>query len=362
MLYELLYPLRDYWFGFNVVRYITFRSIIAAVTAFILSIIVGKYVINRLTGLKIWNNSRTSDCPELHNLHQEKKSIPSMGGLIILLSVIIPCLLWADLNNGYVVITLASVIWFGFLGFIDDYLKIFKPQSKGLTITTKLVGQLIISILIGCYIYFNPEISTRLDIPFCKNCAVNLGALYILFATLVIVGCSNAVNFTDGLDGLAIGCVVMVALTYAGFSYVTGHVRFSDYLQIIFIPEAGELAVICSAIAGAGLGFLWYNCYPASIFMGDTGSLALGGAIGTVAVFVKKELMLLLVGGIFVVEALSVLIQIIFYKTKKKRIFLVAPLHHHFQLAGLAEAKITVRLWLIAAMLAFLSLISLKLR
>lgn len=362
MLYELLYPLRDYWFGFNVIRYITFRSIMAAVTAFILSIIVGKYIINKLNTLDIWSNTRTSDCPDLYDLHKEKKAVPSMGGLIILLSVIIPSLLWADLNNPYVMITLASVLWFGFLGFIDDYLKIFKPQSKGLTIATKLTGQLIISLLIGCYIYFSPEISTRLDIPFCKNCIVNLGALYILFAMIVIVGCSNAVNFTDGLDGLAIGCVLMVALTYAGFSYVTGHARFSDYLQIIFIPDAGELAIICCAIVGAALGFLWYNCYPATIFMGDTGSLALGGAIGTVAVFVKKELMLLIVGGIFVIEALSVLIQIICFKTKGKRIFLVAPLHHHFQLNGLQETKITVRLWLIAAMLAFLSLISLKLR
>ena len=362
MLYELLYPLRDSWFGFNVVRYITFRSIMAAVTAFILSIIVGKYIIDKLSKLDIWSNTRTSDCPGLYDLHKDKKAVPSMGGLIIILSVIIPSLLWADLNNAYVIITLASVLWFGFLGFIDDYLKIFKPQSKGLTIATKLIGQIIISLLIGCYIYFSPDISTRLDIPFFKNCIVNLGAMYILFTMVVIVGCSNAVNFTDGLDGLAIGCVLMVAITYAGFSYVTGHARFSDYLQIIFIPDAGELAIICSAIVGAGLGFLWYNCYPATIFMGDTGSLVLGGAIGTVAVFVKKELMLLIVGGIFVIEALSVLIQIFSFKMKGKRVFLVAPLHHHFQLKGIQETKITVRLWLIAAMLAFLSLISLKLR
>jgi phospho-N-acetylmuramoyl-pentapeptide-transferase len=362
MLYELLYPLREYWFAFNVTRYITFRSIMAAVTAFIISLVVGSYIIKRLKELNVWNNTRTSGCPGLYEMHKDKKAVPSMGGLIILLAIILPCLLWADLNNSFVIITLASVLWFGFLGFIDDYLKIFKPCSKGLSIATKLSGQIIIAFLVGSYIYFNPEISTRLDIPLCKNCAVNLGALYILFTMVVIVGSSNAVNFTDGLDGLAIGCVVIVAITYGAFSYVTGHARFSDYLQIMFIPQAGELAVICAAIAGAGIGFLWFNCYPASIFMGDTGSLALGGAIGTMAVFVKKELLLVLVGGIFVIEALSVLIQILSFKFRGKRVFLVAPLHHHFQLKGLSENKITIRFWLIAVILALMSLITLKLR
>ncbi len=362
MLYELLYPLKDVFFGFNVVRYITFRSVAAAATAFLISIILGRPIINNLTKLKIWQNVRTEVMPGLFPLHKQKEGTPSMGGLIILLGILISTFLWADLKNSYIIFILGATIWFGLLGFMDDYLKLVKQKSTGLTMTTKLIGQVIIGLIIGLYVYYNPEISLRLDIPFFKNLIVNLGALYIFFIILVIVGSSNAVNLTDGLDGLAIGCVIMVALTYAGLSYVTGHAKFSQYLQIIFIPGAGELTVFCSSIIGAGLGFLWYNSYPADVFMGDTGSLALGGALGIVAVFIKKELILLLVGGIFVFEALSVILQVAFFKFNGRRIFLVAPFHHHLQMKGWSEPKITVRLWLVAAILSLISLLTLKLR
>ncbi|MCK5305689.1 MAG: phospho-N-acetylmuramoyl-pentapeptide-transferase [Candidatus Omnitrophica bacterium] len=362
MLYKLLYPLRDIWFGFNVLKYITFRSAIAAVTAFFISLFIGRYVIDRLANLQIWQNVRTSSCPGLIPLHQQKQHIPSMGGLIILFAIIVPTLLWADLKNSYILIALTATVWFGLLGFLDDYLKLVKKKSSGLAVTTKLIGQIILGLLIGLYVFYHPDISTKLDIPFCKNCLIDLGIFYILFAIVVIVGSSNAVNLTDGLDGLAIGCVVIAALTYAGYSYVTGHAVISNYLQIPFIPKAGELTVFCSCIIGAGLGFLWFNSYPATIFMGDTGSLALGGAIGIVAIFIKKELLLLIVGGIFVAEALSVILQVTSFKLRGKRMFLVAPLHHHLQLKGWDEPKITVRLWLIAIILALLSLATLKLR
>ncbi len=362
MLYELLYPLKDIFFGFNVVRYITFRSVAAAFTAFLVCILVGRPIINRLKRLKIWQNVRTQTIPGLFPLHKDKIGTPSMGGLIILIGILISTLLWADLGNSYVIFVLGSTIWFGFLGFVDDYLKLVKDKSTGLTVTTKLIGQTIIGFVIGLYIYFNPEITMRLDIPFFKDLIVNLGVFYIVFIVLVIVGSSNAVNLTDGLDGLAVGCVIIIALTYAVLSYLSGHLKFSQYLQIIFIPEAGELTVFCSSLIGAGLGFLWFNSYPAEVFMGDTGSLALGGALGTVAVFIKKELILFFVGGIFVIEALSVILQITSFKIRGKRIFLMAPFHHHLQLKGWSEPKITVRLWLVAAILALLSLVTLKLR
>jgi phospho-N-acetylmuramoyl-pentapeptide-transferase len=249
------------------------------------------------------------------------------------------------------------------LGFADDYLKLIRKRSSGLTITMKLIGQSILGLIIGLLLYFDASISTRLDIPFLKNLIINLGVFYIFFVMLVIMASSNAVNITDGLDGLAIGCVAIAAFTYAGFSYLSGHFKFSEYLHIIYIPQAGELSILCAAIVGASLGFLWFNCFPASVFMGDTGSLALGGAIGVVAIFIKKELLLLLVGGIFVIEALSVLLQIGVYRFRGgRRLFLIAPLHHHLQVKGWSEPKVTIRLWLLAIILALASLSTLKLR
>jgi phospho-N-acetylmuramoyl-pentapeptide-transferase len=362
MLYELLYPLREVFFGFNVVRYITFRAAAALGTSFIICIVFGRPIINQLTRLKIWQNIRTKPIDGLFPLHKQKEGTPSMGGLIILLGVLVSTLLWADLKNSYIIVILGATIWFGFIGFMDDYLKLVKDKSSGLTITAKLIGQVLIGLVIGLYIYYNPQISQHLDIPFLKDLTVNLGMFYILFVMLVIVGSSNAVNLTDGLDGLAIGCVIMVALALAGLSYLSGHVKFSEYLHIMNIAGAGELSIFCASIIGSGLGFLWYNSYPAEVFMGDTGSLALGGALGIVAVFIKKELILLLIGGIFVFEALTVILQVASFKLRGKRIFLVAPFHHHLQMKGWPEPKIIIRLWLVAAILALLSLVTLKLR
>lgn len=285
-----------------------------------------------------------------------------MGGLLILFSTVASTLLWARLDNKYVLLVLFSVLWLGIIGFLDDYMKFITRRSKGITVSTKLVGQIILAAVVGIFAFYDPQIGQRLDLPFFKDLIVNLGLLYIIFVILVIVGSSNAVNLTDGLDGLAVGCISMVAVTYSIFSYVTGHLKFSSYLQINYVPGSGELAIFCASIMGAALGFLWFNTYPAEIFMGDTGSLALGGAIGVVAVLIKKELLLLLAGGIFVAECVSVILQVASFKLRKKRIFLCSPLHHHFQLRGLSEAKVTTRFWIIAIILALLSLATLKIR
>lgn len=363
MLYQLFYPLREIFFGFNVFKYITFRAAMGSLTAFLLSIFIGPWLIKKLSHLKIGENIiEQKVCPQLHSLHRDKKGIPTMGGLLILFSTIISVLLWGRLDNKYILLALGSFLWLGIIGFIDDYMKYITRRSKGMTATMKLTGQSILAVIIALFAFYDPQIGQRLDIPFFKDLVINLGIFYILFAALVIVGSSNSVNLTDGLDGLAVGCIIMVALTYSIFSYVTGHAKFSSYLQISYVPGTGELAVFCATIMGAALGFLWFNSHPASVFMGDIGSLSLGGVIGVIAVLIKKELLLLLVGGIFVAEALSVILQVASFKLRKKRIFLVAPLHHHFQLRGLAESKVTIRFWIIAAILAVLSLATLKLR
>lgn len=285
-----------------------------------------------------------------------------MGGILIVLAIVSSTLLWANLTNKYVLLVIFSTLWSAVVGFMDDYIKLVKKRSLGLTVIMKLTGQLILGLTIGLILFYDPQVSKVLYIPFFKNLFIDFGIFYIFFIMLVIIGSSNAVNLTDGLDGLAIGCVVMVAIAYSGLSYITGRFDFSQYLRIFYVPGSGELTVFCASIVGAGLGFLWFNCHPATIFMGDTGSLALGGAIGTVAIFIKKELLLLLVGGIFVAEALSVILQVGSYKLRGKRIFLIAPLHHHFQLRGWSESKIIVRFWIVAAILALLSLTTLKLQ
>jgi len=363
MFYHFLYPLREFFFGFNVFKYITFRTAGATITAFILSALLGKSVIRILKKLKVGELVRkTKDVRSLYAHHKDKEGTPTMGGVLILIVVFISVLLWADLKNKYIWICLFSTCWLGIVGFIDDYIKLTDKSSRGLSAAVKLTGQLILGLIIGFILYADPNIGDRLDIPFFKNLIVHLGAFYVFFCALVIMSTSNAVNLTDGLDGLAIGCVSIVALTYAGISYLTGHFTFSEYLQIIFIPNTGELAVFCAAIFGAGLGFLWYNCHPADVFMGDTGALALGGALGTVAILIKKELLLVIVGGIFVAEAVSVLIQVFSFRMRGKRVFLMAPLHHHFQLKGWAEAKIIFRFLIVAIILALFSLSTLKLR
>ena len=286
-----------------------------------------------------------------------------MGGILILLSIVAAVLLWADLKNWYILLTLTATLGLGLIGFLDDCIKLSKKRSKGLSIWGKFIPQAVIGLTIGYFASIDNNLGTKLDVPFLKNITLNLGYFYIPFAMLVVVGSTNAVNLTDGLDGLAIGCTIMVALTYSILSYVSGHAVFSSYLFIPFVPGSAELTIFCASILGAGLGFLWFNCFPASVFMGDIGSLSLGGAIGTIAVFIKKELLLVIVGGIFVVEALSVILQVGSFRLRKgKRIFKVAPLHHHFQVLGWPESKVIVRFWIVGIILAVLTLSTLKIR
>lgn len=362
MFYHLFYPLRDIFFGFNVFKYITFRAAAGAVTAFLISIMLGPFIIGRLKQFKIGQIVRKEEAQGIYEFHKDKEGTPTMGGLFIVLAIILSTILWADLTNKYVLLTIFSTAWLCVVGFVDDYIKLSRNRSKGLTAVSKLMGQVILGLLIGLYIYFDPQIGLNLDVPFFKNLIVDLGLWYIVFSMLVIVGTSNAMNLTDGLDGLAIGCAIMIALTYTGLSYVTGNFKISDYLNIIYIPGTGELAIFCATILGASLGFLWFNSHPAEVFMGDCGSLALGGAIGAVSILIKKELLLLLVGGVFVAEAVSVILQVASYRLFKRRIFLMAPLHHHFQMKGWSENKVVVRFWIVGAILALLSLSTLKLR
>jgi len=363
MLYYFLYPLREYWTFFNIFKYITFRAAFSSITAFLIVVLFAPPIIRRLKALKIGENVRGKESLNSYDLHKHKQGTPTMGGILILIGIFLSTILWADLANSYLLLALLVTFWLGGIGFLDDYKKLKNKSGKrGLSKKTKLLAQFIIGLVIALFLYWNPKSSTIIEIPFFKNLAINLGIFYIVFVIFVITACSNAVNITDGLDGLATGCIVMTAIAYTVFSYVTGHVRFAEYLGIYYLPEAAELTIFCAAIAGAGLGFLWYNTFPASIFMGDTGALSLGGAIGTIALFIKKEIILLLVGGIFVVEALSVLMQIISFRSTGKRIFKIAPLHHHFEVSGWAEPKVTVRFWIVAIILVLLSLATLKLR
>lgn len=363
MLYYLLYPLQDIFSFLNIFRYITFRAIMAALFAFLVSVAFGPAVIRLIKKLSIGQVIRDeSESKELHKLHRGKQGTPTMGGILILLAVFSSTLLWADMGNRNVQLVLFSTLWLGLTGLADDYLKHVRKCSRGLSASAKFSSQLLLGLFLGAVLYLDPRHSTMLDIPFLKDVSYNLGLLYILLVVAVIAGTSNAVNLTDGLDGLAIGSVVMVAVTFTVLSYVTGHARFSDYLFIPYIRGAGELAVFCAAVVGAGLGFLWFNCYPAQIFMGDVGSLSLGGALGVTAVLIKKELLLVIVGGIFVVEALSVILQVASFKLTKKRVFHIAPLHHHFQFLGWQENQVIVRFWIIGIMLALLTIVTLKIR
>ncbi|MFH1678076.1 MAG: phospho-N-acetylmuramoyl-pentapeptide-transferase [Candidatus Omnitrophota bacterium] len=362
MLYHLLYPLRDIFFGFNIFRYITFRAAMAAFTAFICSLIFFPLLIQKLKAAGIGENIRREESADLYNLHQAKQGTPTMGGLLILAAILVSTFLWADMTNYFIHVSMFVLVWLGVTGFIDDYIKQRKKQSKGLGIRTKLLSQVILGLIVGIFLFLSPRSSTQLEMPFFKYSNVEFGLFYVLLVIFVICGSSNAVNLTDGLDGLAIGIVVMVALSFSVLSYIAGNIKFSQYLFIPYLEGAGELSIFCASIFGAGLGFLWFNCYPASIFMGDVGSLSLGGALGTVAVLIKKEFLLVVVGGIFVVEALSVILQVGSYRMRKKRIFKIAPLHHHLQFIGWPESKVIVRFWIIAALLALLTLITLKIR
>ncbi len=364
MFYHLLYPLREFFFGFNVVRYITVRAACAGATAFLLCVLLGPRFIRWLIRMRVGQQIRAkAEHAKLHELHQSKQGTPTMGGLLVIGAAVGASLLWSNLTNGFVWLTIAITCGLGFVGFLDDYLKWVKHESKGLTARAKFLGQTLIAGALLFHLMRSGPPVGDVEVPFVKWAHLALGWWYVPFAMVVVVGASNAVNLTDGLDGLATGCLIMVAVAYAGMAYVTGHRQFAEYLGVYHAAQAGELAVVCAAIAGACLGFLWFNSYPATVFLGDTGALALGGAIGTVAVLIKKELLLALVGGVFVVESLSVILQVGSYKLRhKKRIFLVAPLHHHFQMLGWSETKVTVRFWIIGALLALMSLMTLKLR
>lgn len=354
--------MHDLFTGLNIFRYITFRAAMAAVTAFLISLIFGPFLINKLKKLKIGENINKNDSRKLDDLHRHKQDTPTMGGILILGAILISTLLWADITNKYIIIVLFVTVWLGITGFMDDYLKQVKKKAKGLTAASKFTSQIILGLILGTILMILSPSNIRLDLPFLKDVSLNLDGLFIIFVILVVSGSSNAVNLTDGLDGLAAGIVVMVAIAFSVLCYVTGNIKFSEYLLIPYIRGSGELTVFCTSILGAGLGFLWFNCYPASIFMGDVGSLALGGALGTVALLIKKEMLLVIVGGIFVLEALSVILQVASFKLTKKRIFKIAPLHHHFEFLNWPENKVIVRFWIIASLLAVLTLVTLKTR
>jgi phospho-N-acetylmuramoyl-pentapeptide-transferase len=361
MLYHLLYPLAEYISGFNIFKYITFRTAYATITAMLISFIFGSMFIRYLKRKQVKESIR-DDGPQTHFT---KEGTPTMGGLLILIAIVVPTLLWADLTNIYILLILLVTAWMGLLGFLDDYLKAVKKQKKGIVARKKFVGQILLGLILGAILYFKPPdplFNTATGLPFFKNLYLDFGLLYIPFVVVVITGSSNAVNLTDGLDGLAIGLVGICALGFAGLSYISGRIDFTGYLDIEYFKDAGELTIYCGALVGACLGFLWFNSNPAQVFMGDTGALALGGALGTIALLIKKEIILVIIGGVFVAEAISVIIQVLYFKLTGKRVFKMAPLHHHFELCGWPEHKVTVRFWIVGVIFALISLSTLKIR
>jgi phospho-N-acetylmuramoyl-pentapeptide-transferase len=377
MLYYLFYyVLHPYFSPLNVFRYITVRTAIASITALFLSVVLEPWVLRRLRELQIKQFIRT----EGPQHHQAKAGTPTMGGVLIVAAIAIPTLLWCDLRNPYSMLALGATIAFGAIGFVDDYNKVVRRRNLGLTAKSKFMYQVLTCVGIGAVLLRLQQrgaYSTELSVPFFKRLHPDLVVQsvlthrfiwplafvpFVLFLIVVIVGCSNAVNLTDGLDGLAIGCTLVSAGALTVLTYITSHARFSAYLEIQHIPDAGELTIFCGSLMGASLGFLWYNTHPAELFMGDVGSLAIGGALGTVAVIIKQEILLLSVGGVFVLEALSVILQVASFKLTGKRIFRMAPLHHHFELMGWSESKIIVRFWILALVFALFSLTTLKLR
>lgn len=352
--------MHDVFSPLNVFRYITFRTTLAVITALVLSLIVGPWVINRLKKISITQQIR-NDGPQTHI---KKSGTPTMGGIIIIFSIIVSMLMWGDLGNMYVWIMLFSLVGYGGIGLIDDYLKVVKKDTKGLRACYKFGAQIVLALVIVFLLYKNPDdpYSSLLIVPFFKKGLIYLGWVYIPFSIIVMIGASNAVNLTDGIDGLAVGLVSIAVLANLILVYISGNINFAEYLQVLYLRGTGELTVFCGAMFGACLGFLWFNSYPAEIFMGDIGSLGLGGALGTLAVITKHEIVLAVVGGIFVVETLSVVFQVLSFRLTGKRIFRMAPIHHHFELKGWHESKVIVRFWIVGIMLALLSLATLKLR
>jgi phospho-N-acetylmuramoyl-pentapeptide-transferase len=361
MLYYLFKPYSDAWIGFNIFRYITFRAAMAAVLALLFSLFIGPIIIRALKKRQIGEEIR-HDGPQSH---LNKRGTPSMGGIIILSGVLVATVLFGRIGQQNMILVLVVTVGLGLIGFLDDWLKIVKKYPKGLVGRYKLLGQIVLGLIVGSILYFYPEdpaLKSSTMVPFLKNVNLNFGLCYIPVVVFLITGTSNSSNLTDGLDGLLTGLTAVAAAAFALLAYVSGHVAFSDYLNILYLEQAGELAVFCLALFGATLGYLWYNAYPAQVFMGDTGSLALGGAIATVAILIKKEIWLLLICGIWVIETLSVIIQVFVFKRTGKRVFRMAPIHHHFELKGWAEPKVVVRFWIIGILFALLSLATLKVR
>jgi phospho-N-acetylmuramoyl-pentapeptide-transferase len=362
MLYHLLYPLSEHVSGLNLFRYITFRTAGATITAILICLVLGPFFIRLLRKYQVAEKIREEGPVS----HRTKAGTPTMGGLIILSGIVFPTLLWANLTNFYVLMVLFVTVWLGAIGFMDDYLKAIKHQPKGLVARKKMIGQILLGALFAlALVYWAPgaPYDGTTGIPFLKNYVLNLGILYAPFIILVITGASNAVNLTDGLDGLAIGLSALCFIAFGGIVYVSGRLDYSSYLQIEYFPGTGEVAIFCGAAVGSALGFLWFNSHPAEVFMGDTGSLALGGALAAIAIMIKKELLLVVVGGVFVLTALSVILQVLSYKYRGgRRIFKMAPLHHHFELIGWPESKVVVRFWILGALFALLTLATLKVR
>ncbi len=359
MIYHLLYPLHTVFSSFNVFRYITFRTIYAAITALVICFILGPWLIRKLQEHQIGQSVR-EDGP---NSHLVKQGTPTMGGILIIFAVVTSTLLWANLAVWYIWLVIFVTVSYGLIGFMDDYRKIARKNSRGVPGKVRLAGEVGIALFVGLVLYMKPGFTANVAIPFFKTALPNLGWGYIFLAAFIIVGAANAVNLTDGLDGLAIGPITICFMTYLFFAYFAGNIKIASYLQIPYVAGTGELSIFCGAMVGAGLGFLWYNTYPAQVFMGDVGSLSLGGALGTLAVLTKQEILLAIVGGVFVLETFSVIFQVGWFKMSGgKRIFRMAPLHHHFELKGWAEPKVIVRFWIISILLALVALSTLKLR
>jgi phospho-N-acetylmuramoyl-pentapeptide-transferase len=359
MLYKLIYLLHTEFSWLNVFRYITFRSILATLTALLLSFVFGRWAIMRLRSLQIGQVIREDGPPN----HKSKAGTPTMGGCLMLPVVLLSVFMWGEPRNVFVWLVVFVTFAFGGIGFMDDYLKMSRKNSKGLSVKAKFLLQGLAALVVAVTLYVYPGFDTRLNLPFFKAISPDLGPGYIALVVFIIVGASNAVNLTDGLDGLAISPIIVAFGSYVVFAYLAGHVKIANYLGIPYVSGSGEISVLCGGVVGAGLGFLWYNAYPAEIFMGDVGSLSLGAVLGTVAVITKQELVLVLVGGLFVFEALSVIFQVVYFKmTGGQRIFRMAPIHHHFELKGWPEPKVIVRFWIISIILALLSFSTLKLR
>jgi len=359
MLFHLLYPLHETYSFFNVFRYITFRTIYAAITALVICFVVGPWLIRKLRMLQIGQTIR-EDGPDSH---LSKKGTPTMGGILIIFAVTISTLLWANLTVGYIWMVVMVMLGFGLIGFLDDYRKFTQQNSRGVPGRIRLTAEIAIALFVSLILFMKPGYNPAVTIPFFKTALPNLGWGYVLLSTFIIVGAANAVNLTDGLDGLAIGPAITCFMTYLLFAYFAGNIKIAAYLQIPYVAGTGELAIFCGAVVGAGIGFLWYNTYPAQVFMGDVGALSLGGSLGTIAVLTKQEILLAIVGGIFVMETFSVIFQVGWFKlTKGRRIFQMAPIHHHFELKGWPEPKVIVRFWIISILLALVAISTLKLR